>query len=93
MPRPRNRPRRRAGASLPLKLNGAAGPGLLIGTRAAGRMIGEFPGLDVLDDDGNLRATSDFRGVYAGLLEQWLGSEAAGIVPDAGRVARPQLVK
>jgi uncharacterized protein (DUF1501 family) len=73
--------------------HGAAGLGLVIGTRAAGRMVGEFPGLDVLDEHGNLRATSDFRGVYAGLLEQWLGTEAAGIVPDAGRVARPQLVK
>jgi uncharacterized protein (DUF1501 family) len=73
--------------------HGAAGLGLLIGTRAAGRMIGEFPGLDTLDEHGNLRATSDFRGVYAGLLEQWLGTDAAGIVPDAGRVARPQLVK
>jgi uncharacterized protein (DUF1501 family) len=73
--------------------HGAAGLGLLIGTRAAGRMIGEFPGLDALDEHGNLRATSDFRGIYAGLLEQWLGTEAAGIIPDAGRVARPQLIK
>ena len=32
--------------------HGAAGLGLLIGTRAAGRMIGEFPGLDTLDDHG-----------------------------------------
>jgi uncharacterized protein (DUF1501 family) len=72
--------------------HGAAGLGLLIGTRAAGRMIGEFPGLDTLDEHGNLRATSDFRGIYAGLLEQWLGTEAGGIIPDAGRVARPQLI-
>ena len=73
--------------------HGAAGLGLLIGTRAAGRMIGEFPGLDTLDEHGNLRATSDFRGIYAGLLEQWLGTEAAGIIPDAARLARPQLIK
>jgi uncharacterized protein (DUF1501 family) len=73
--------------------HGAAGLGLLIGTRAAGRMIGEFPGLDSLDEHGNLRATSDFRAVYAALLEQWLGTDAAGIVPDAGRFVRPQLVK
>jgi len=73
--------------------HGAAGLGLLIGSRAAGRMVGEFPGLDVLDDHGNLRATSDFRAVYAGLLEQWLGTEAAGIIPDAGRMARPVLVR
>ena len=84
---------RRAKENLNGTDHGAAGLGLLIGTRAAGRMIGEFPGLATLDADGNLRATSDFRGVYAGLLEQWLGTEAAGIIPDAGRVARPQLVK
>ena len=41
--------------------HGAAGVGFLIGTRAAGRMIGEFPGVDKLDSGGNLRATSDFR--------------------------------
>jgi hypothetical protein len=37
-------------------------------------MVGEFPGLTTgLDEDGNLRATSDFRGLYAALAEQWLG--------------------
>ena len=65
----------------------------MIGTRAAGRMVGEFPGLDVLDEDGNLRATSDFRAVQAALLEQWLGTEAAGIIPEAERFARPALVR
>jgi hypothetical protein len=35
----------------------------LIGTQAAGWMIGELPGLDALDEDGNPRATSDFRGI------------------------------
>jgi uncharacterized protein (DUF1501 family) len=73
--------------------HGAAGLGLVIGSRAAGRMVGEFPGLDVLDQDGNLRATSDFRGVYAALLEQWLGTDANGLIPDAAAVARPQLVR
>ena len=38
------------------------GAGFLIGTRARGQMIGEFPGLANLDEDGNLRATADFRG-------------------------------
>ena len=32
--------------------HGAAGLGFLIGTRASGRMIGEFPGLEKLDDLG-----------------------------------------
>src|SRR5213078_2931299 len=33
--------------------HGAAGAGFLIGTRARGQMIGEFPGLGNLDEDGN----------------------------------------
>src|SRR5207249_3811963 len=48
--------------------HGAAGVGFLIGTRTRGTMIGEFPGLGTgLDEDGNVRATSDYRGIYAGL--------------------------
>ena len=41
-----------------------------------------------LDEDGNLRATSDFRGVYAALLEQWLGHggrRASSPTPGASR--------
>jgi uncharacterized protein (DUF1501 family) len=74
--------------------HGAAGCAFVIGTRAAGTMVGEWPGLAAgLDDLGNLRATSDFRGVYCSLLEQWLGHEAAPIVPGAASLARSQLVK
>jgi uncharacterized protein (DUF1501 family) len=73
--------------------HGAAGTGFLIGTRARGQMVGEFPGLSNLDDDGNLRATSDFRGVYCSLLEQWLGEDAAAVIPGAGSFQRPTLVK
>ena len=73
--------------------HGAAGLGMLIGTHARGQMVGEFPGLERLDEDGNLRATSDFRGVYCGLLEQWLGHDAGAVIPEAGRFGRPALVK
>ena len=74
--------------------HGAAGTAFLIGSRAAGRQVGEFPGLaSGLDRDGNLNATSDFRAVYASLLEQWLGFDAARIIPGAGKLARPKLVK
>jgi uncharacterized protein (DUF1501 family) len=73
--------------------HGAAGVGFLIGTRVKGSMVGEFPGLaSGLDDDGNVRATADFRGVYSGLLEQWLGVDAGAVIPDAGSFARPVLV-
>ena len=42
---------------------------------------------------GNLKATSDFRGVYAALLEQWLGFDAERVLPKASAFARPTLVK
>ena len=59
--------------------------------RRHGRRV---PGLaNGLDDNGNLKATSDFRGIYSGLLEQWLGTDAEGIIPNASRFARPQLIK
>jgi uncharacterized protein (DUF1501 family) len=74
--------------------HGAAGVGFLIGTRAAGRMVGEFPGLARgLDDDGNVVATADFRAVYSSLLEQWLGVDAASVIPDAASFQRPVLVQ
>jgi uncharacterized protein (DUF1501 family) len=73
--------------------HGAAGASFVIGTRAAGTLIGEYPGLQKLDPQGNLRATSDFRGLYCGLLEQWLGADAEAIVPGAKSFQRPQLLK
>src|SRR3954454_5963433 len=73
--------------------HGAAGLGLLIGTRAAGRMIGEFPGLEKLDQDGNLRATSDFRGVYGALCGDWFGVDPAAILPDARGLRPPVILK
>jgi uncharacterized protein (DUF1501 family) len=74
--------------------HGAAGIGFLLGTQVTGTMVGEFPGLTTgLDEDGNLKATSDFRGVYAALAEQWLGTDAEAIIPKAGSFSRPQLVR
>ena len=73
--------------------HGAAGVGLVMGTQAQGTMVDSFPGLVDLDDDDNLRNTSDFRGVYRTLLEDWLGVDAAPIIPNAGSFAKPDLVK
>jgi uncharacterized protein (DUF1501 family) len=73
--------------------HGAAGVGFLIGTRAAGRMVGEFPGLAKLDPQGNLRATSDFRGVYGALCGDWFGLDPAAVLPDARGIGRPVMVK
>lgn len=73
--------------------HGAAGVAFLIGTRAVGTMVGEFPGLVNLDENENLRNTSDFRSMYCSLLEQWFGVEASIAIPEAASFARPVLVK
>jgi uncharacterized protein (DUF1501 family) len=72
--------------------HGAAGSAFLIGTRAKGQMIGQFPGLSVLDSQDNLRSTADFRALYCGLLEQWLDTDAADVIPGASSFTRPALV-
>jgi uncharacterized protein (DUF1501 family) len=73
--------------------HGAAGNAFVIGSKAKGEMVGEFPGLATLDEDDNVRVTSDFRAMYCSLLEQWLGHDAAQIIPGAAGFARPVLVK
>jgi uncharacterized protein (DUF1501 family) len=74
--------------------HGAAGTGFLIGSRLRGKMVGDFPGLTSgVDDDGNLRATCDFRGVYCALLEQWLGTDAAAVIPGAAQFQRAELLR
>jgi uncharacterized protein (DUF1501 family) len=74
--------------------HGAAGCAFVMGTRAAGTMIGEWPGLATgLDALGNLKETADFRTLYCSLLEQWFGQEAAQIIPGAAGLGRAQVVK
>ena len=73
--------------------HGAAGCAFVIGSKSQGQMVGEYPGLTQLDSAENLRVTSDFRGMYCSLLEQWLGFDAAQVIPGASGFVRPQLVK
>ena len=59
--------------------HGSAAPLFVIGGGVKGGLYGEHPSLDALDD-GNLRFTTDFRSVYATVLEKWLKRPASGIV-------------
>jgi uncharacterized protein (DUF1501 family) len=59
--------------------HGTAAPLFLIGGNVNGGLHGEHPSLDELDN-GNLRYTTDFRSVYATVLEKWLDRPAAPIV-------------
>jgi uncharacterized protein (DUF1501 family) len=73
--------------------HGAAGLAFLLGTGASGTMVGEFPGLARLDEDENLVPTSDYRGLYAAILEDWLGIEATAVIPAAKTFTRPTILK
>jgi uncharacterized protein (DUF1501 family) len=73
--------------------HGAAGLAFVIGSPVRGRMVGEFPGLaNGLDSQGNLKPTVDYRALYCSLLEQWLGTDADGIIPNAGAFGRPAVI-
>jgi uncharacterized protein (DUF1501 family) len=72
--------------------HGAGGIAWVMGPRARGGLLTPYPDLNYFDNDDNLKVTVDFRAVYASLLEQWLGTGADEVLPDAGRVGRVALV-
>ncbi|MCA1685378.1 MAG: DUF1501 domain-containing protein, partial [Planctomycetia bacterium] len=61
--------------------HGAAAPVFLVGPVAGAGLVGEHPSLDRLDG-GDLTHHTDFRRVYASVLETWLGCPASPIVGD-----------
>ena len=73
--------------------HGAGGVAWVQGTRAAGGVLSEYPDLNRLDSEDNLAVTVDFRRVYASLLEQWLGTDASSVIPNAGAFGRVGLVR
>jgi len=66
---------------------------MVLGTRANSGVLSSYPSLSALDGEENLRVTVDFRRVYASLIEQWLGTPAADVIPNAGAFGRVQLVR
>ena len=74
--------------------HGAAGCGFIVGTRAAGRMIGEFPGLGeagqgrqpARDRRTSAASTARWRG-------DWFGVDPAAVLPDARGIGRPVILK
>ncbi len=52
--------------------HGSGAPMLLVGGRVKSGLVGAHPSLTELDD-GNLRHHTDFRQVYAAILDRWLG--------------------
>jgi uncharacterized protein (DUF1501 family) len=59
--------------------HGTAGPMFLLGTPVKGGLYGKHPSLTELHE-GDLIHTTDFRSVYASVLELWFGLDSAPIL-------------
>jgi uncharacterized protein (DUF1501 family) len=59
--------------------HGEAGPMFLIGGGVKGGIYGDHPSLDDLDN-GDIKFTTDFRSVYATVVEKWFGKPSTGII-------------
>jgi uncharacterized protein (DUF1501 family) len=60
--------------------HGTAQVNFVIGNAVKGGMYGEPPSLSELVLGDNLASTTDFRRVYATLIERWLGTDAAAVL-------------
>ena len=61
--------------------HGAAAPLLLVGNKVRSGLVGEHPRLDTLEG-GDVKFHTDFRRVYAAVLEKWLEWPAAPILGE-----------
>lgn len=53
--------------------HGTAGLSFCVGKAVKGGLYGAYPDLANLDNNGNMRFTTDFRSLYATVLDRWLG--------------------
>ncbi len=61
--------------------HGSGGLAMLIGAPVKGGQYGEYPSLQEKDLlEGDLHFSYDYRGLYASLVEQWLGLDAGPVV-------------
>ena len=60
--------------------HGTAQVNFVIGNAVKGGMYGAPPRLDNLVMDGNLENTTDFRRVYATLIQEWMGADSAKVL-------------
>jgi len=66
--------------------HGTAAPMFLFGPMVRPGVHGDHPSMRNLDD-GDLRHTLDFRHVYAGVLEKWMGAQSRGVLQGRYRPA------
>ncbi|HEU5228779.1 MAG TPA: DUF1501 domain-containing protein [Ktedonobacteraceae bacterium] len=73
--------------------HGTAAPMFVMGNPVNKGIFGEPPGLGDLDHTGNLKYTTDFRSVYATVLDRWMGASSKDILGGnfGGQNFLPQL--
>ena len=70
--------------------HGAAAPMFIVGDKVKAGLLGAYPSLAPADlFQGDIKFTTDFRSVYAGVLENWLKTKSA---PVLGREFTPLAV-
>lgn len=57
--------------------HGTAGLSFCVGKAVKGGLYGGYPDLSNLDGNGNMKFTTDFRSLYATVLDRWLGQATA----------------
>lgn len=67
--------------------HGAAGPMFLAGDKVKAGLIGKHPSMTDLDQ-GDLKFHTDFRQVYAAVLEQWLRADSKAVLGDTYKPIR-----
>lgn len=60
--------------------HGTAAPMFVLGNPVSKGIFGEPPSLSNLDDAGNMKYTTDFRSVYATVLDRWLGASSKDVL-------------
>lgn len=60
--------------------HGTAAPMFVLGNPVNRGIFGEPPSLSSLDNAGNLKYTTDFRSVYATVLDRWLGASSQDVL-------------
>ncbi len=60
--------------------HGTAAPMFILGNPVNKGIFGEPPSLSSLDNNSNLKYTTDFRSVYATVLDRWLGASSKDVL-------------
>jgi uncharacterized protein (DUF1501 family) len=60
--------------------HGTAAPMFVIGNQVRGGLYGTYPSLGDLDANGDLKFSADFRSIYAGVLQNYLGADADAVL-------------